>query len=286
MEEKMSINGKWKYEDLTWDEVNQAVENKLIPVLPVGTIEQHGPHLPIKMDRWTATEISKEECKRHPSRLLFMPEIPYGYTTHVMDFPGSVTIHHETFIRYVVDVLKSVAYHGFKKIIVINGHGSNMPPLDLAIRRVNMETSSEVSLTAWWNLTAVNPDFMSKWRESKYPGGCAHAGEAETSLALHLDENIVNMENAKSEKGLNKYNSSYQWIDLWAAGPVNTTSWTSTFTDSGICGEADKATKEKGKMIFEEAVKNLIGWADEFFANPKPKRIDHHVVKPDFNVPG
>ena len=282
----MSTNGKWKYEDLTWHEVNQAVENKVIPVLPIGTIEQHGPHLPIKMDRWTATEISKEACKRHPGRLLFMPEIPYGYTTHVMDFPGSVTVHHETFIRYVVDVLKSVAYHGFKKIIVINGHGSNMSPLDLAIRRVNMETSSEVSLAAWWSLTSVNPDFMSKWRESKYPGGCAHAGEAETSLALHLDENIVNMENAKSEKGLNKYNSSYQWVDLWAAGPVNTTSWTSTFTDSGICGEADKATKEKGKMIFEEAVRNLIGWADEFFANPKPKRIDHHVVKPDFNVPG
>ena len=205
MEAKMSINGKWKYEDLTWDEVNQAVKNKLIPVLPVGTIEQHGPHLPIKMDRWTATEISREACKRHSSRLLLMPEIPYGYTTHVMDFPGSVTVHHETFIRYVVDVLKSVAYHGFKKIIVINGHGSNMPPLDLATRRVNMETNSEVSLAAWWTLTTVNPDFMSKWRESKYPGGCAHAGEAETSLALHLDEHLVNMQHAKSEEGLNKY---------------------------------------------------------------------------------
>ena len=95
------------------------MENGLIPVLPVGTIEQHGPHLPIKMDRWTATEISKEACKRHQERLLFMPPISYGYTTHVMDFPGSITIHHETFIRYVLDVLKSVAYHGFKKIIVI-----------------------------------------------------------------------------------------------------------------------------------------------------------------------
>ena len=111
-------------------------------------------------------------------------------------------------------------------------------------------------------------------------------GEAETSLALHLDEHLVNMQHAKSEEGLNKYNSSYQWVDLWAAGPVNTISWTSTFTDSGICGEADKATKEKGNLIFEEAVSNLIGWSDEFFSNPKPKRVDHHLVKPDFNVPG
>jgi creatinine amidohydrolase len=51
----MAINGKWRYEDLTWPEMNQAVEAGLIPVLPVGTMEQHGPHLPVKMDRWTAT---------------------------------------------------------------------------------------------------------------------------------------------------------------------------------------------------------------------------------------
>ena len=197
----MPINGKWKFEDLTWPEVNLAVENGLIPVLPVGTIEQHGPRLPIKMDRWTATEISKEACKRHQERLLFMPPISYGYTTHVMDFTGSITIHHETFIRYVLDVLKSVAYHGFKKIIVINGHGSNMPPLDLACRRANIETTSEVSLAAWWNLITADPEFMPKWRESIFPGGCAHSGEAETSLGLHLDENIIKMEETKTEMG-------------------------------------------------------------------------------------
>ena len=98
----------------------------------MGTVEQHGPHLPIKMDLWTADSVANEAARRRPDRLLAMPVIPYGFTTHVMDFPGSVTVHHETFIRYVVDVLKSVVYHGFKKVIVVNGHGSNVPPLDLA----------------------------------------------------------------------------------------------------------------------------------------------------------
>jgi len=281
----MPINGKWKFEDLTWPEVNLAVENGLIPVLPVGTIEQHGPHLPIKMDRWTATEISKEACKRHQERLLFMPPISYGYTTHVMDFPGSITIHHETFIRYVLDVLKSVAYHGFKKIIVINGHGSNMPPLDLACRRANIETTSEVSLAAWWNLITADPEFMPKWRESIFPGGCAHSGEAETSLGLHLDETIIKMEETKTEMGTGD-GSKYTWLDLFANGPINKTTWTSTYTESGICGEADKATKLKGEMIFEEAVSNLIEWGDEFYNTPKIERVDHHTVKPDFNTPG
>ena len=84
----MAINGKWVYEDLTWAEMNQAVEAGLIPVLPVGTMEQHGPHLPVKMDRWTATEVARAACEQPAARLLFMPPVAYGYTTHVMDFPG------------------------------------------------------------------------------------------------------------------------------------------------------------------------------------------------------
>ena len=151
-----------RFENLTWPEVNDAVEKGLIPVLPVGTVEQHGPHLPIKMDLWTADSVANEAARRRPDRLLAMPVIPYGYTTHVMDFPGSVTVHHETFMRYVIDVVKSVVYHGFKKVIMINGHGSNAPPLDLAARRVMIETDAVVSLTNWWSLIQVDPDFTAR----------------------------------------------------------------------------------------------------------------------------
>ncbi len=283
----MAINGKWRYEDLTWPEMNQAIEAGLIPVLPVGTMEQHGPHLPVKMDRWTATEVAKEASRRHPDRLLFMPPVSYGYTTHVMDFPGSVTIHHETFIRYVVDILKSLAYHGFSKIIVVNGHGSNMPPLDLACRRANIETEANVALTSWWNLTAADPEFMKTWRESHFPGGCAHSGEAETSLALHLDTELIQMDKAKREDiKFHEHDSKFQWVDMWAAGPVNVVSWTSEYTESGVCGEAQLATPEKGKMLFDEAVKNLIAWADEWHAREDLARVDHHAAKPLSPLPG
>ncbi len=88
---------KWRYENLRWPEVNDAVENGLVPILPVGTVEQHGPHLPIKMDMWTAPEIAAEAARRRPDRLLVMPVVPYGFTTHVMDFPGTITVHPDTF---------------------------------------------------------------------------------------------------------------------------------------------------------------------------------------------
>ena len=278
---------KYRYEDLTWPEINEAVERELIPVLPVGTIEQHGPHLPTKMDMWTAREVAGEAARRRPDRLVVMPVIPYGYTTHVMDFPGSITIHHETFIRYVVDVLKSLCYHGFKKLIVVNGHGSNMPPLELAARRVMLETDAVVSWASWWQLTMADPDFKDRWRESHFPGGCAHSGEAETSLALHLDETLVDMDGAEDhETWTNANRSKFQYVDLFAVGPVSISTWTSTYTEKGVCGDPTLATREKGRLLFEEAVTRLIEWADEFHAREFKPRVDHHVRKPTTPVPG
>lgn len=276
-----------RFEDLTWPEVNDAVSKGMIPVLPVGTMEQHGPHLPIKMDRWTATEVVNEAARKHRERLLAMPPVSYGYTTHVMDFPGSITIHHETFIRYVVDILKSLAYHGFKRIIIVNGHGSNVPPLDLAARRAILETDAMVAMTSWWSLAAANPSYMKKWRQSHFPGGCADACEAETSMALHMDASLVQMDKAKDvEIEVNAVKSKYHWVDLWAAGPVAVTGWTSTYTENGTAGEPSIATKVKGRKLFTEAVKNLIEFSDEFANRKYLPRKDHHVTKPTIPVPG
>ena len=71
------MNNSHRFENLTWPEVNEAVEKGLIPILPVGTVEQHGPHLPIKMDLWTADSVANEAARRRPDRLLAMPVIPY-----------------------------------------------------------------------------------------------------------------------------------------------------------------------------------------------------------------
>jgi len=276
---------KYRYEDLTWPEVNEAVKAGRMPVLPVGATEQHGHHLPIKVDRWEVTSIVDEAARRKPDRLLTMPPVPYGYTTATMDFPGTITIHHETFMRYVIDILKSLAYHGFEKMIVINGHGSNMPPLDLACRRANMETGSQVALAGWWELTLVDPEVVKTWRESFYPGGCSHAGEMETSVALHLDASVVKMDLADSYPE-GPPESKYLWGDLAGHGPVSITRWHGEGSDSGVHGEAKLATAEKGKIIFEEAVKNLIEFADEFHARPLPNRRDHHDSEPLSKLPG
>ena len=130
--------------------------------------------------------------------MLVLPTVSYGYTGHVMDFPGTINNDFEHFMHHVLDITKSLAYHGFKKIILLNGHGSNMPNLDLVARRTNLETDAECLPIQWWNLLTVDKEFLPSWRQSKFPGGCAHACELETSLYLYLDGDNVRKDKIKS----------------------------------------------------------------------------------------
>ena len=160
---------EYRYEKLTWPEINDAVDFGKVCIIPIGAVEQHGPHLPLDVDLVCPTGIANGAGRESAEKILVLPTIPYGYTGHVMDFPGTVNTHFETFISGVLDVTKSLAYHGFKKIVLLNGHGSNMPNLDLVARRTNLETDAECILAAWWNLLTVDPEFLPGWRESKIP---------------------------------------------------------------------------------------------------------------------
>ena len=277
----------FRFEDLTWPEVNDAVEAGRIPVLPVGTIEQHGPHLPLKIDRWTSTSIVDEAARRSNGLLLAMPPVSYGYTSHVMDFPGSMTIHHETFIRYLVDIGLSLVYHGFKKLIFINGHGSNQQPTELAVRRIMLESDAWAAMASWWNLTQANSGFMETWRDSEFPGGAAHAGEAETAIALHMDADAVRMDLAADQvTDTNQQESKYHWVDLFGSGPVKMDGYTSTYTPDGTQGTPTVATAAKGKLLFEEAVNNLVEFGREMSERDYLPRVDHHRRKPTIARPG
>ena len=164
---------EYRYEKLTWPEINDAVDLGKVCIVPCGAVEQHGPHLPLDVDIVCPTGIATGAGREVPDKMLVLPVVAYGYTGHVMDFPGTINQHFEHFIHHVLDITKSLAYHGFKKIVLLNGHGSNMPNLDLVARRTNLETDAECVLAAWWNLLTVDKEFLPRWRQSKFPGGCA-----------------------------------------------------------------------------------------------------------------
>src|SRR5687767_535219 len=96
-----------RYEKLTWPEVNDAVEMRKVCIIPCGAVEQHGPHLPLDVDIVCPTEIARGAARLIPDKLLVLPTVCYGYTGHVMDFPGTINNHFEHFIDHVLDITKS-----------------------------------------------------------------------------------------------------------------------------------------------------------------------------------
>ncbi|MSU72321.1 MAG: creatininase family protein [Opitutus sp.] len=277
---------EYRYEKLTWPDINDAVDLGKVCIIPCGAVEQHGPHLPLDVDMVCPSGIARGAGALVPGKMLVLPTVCYGYTGHVMDFPGTINNHYEHFINHVLDITKSLAYHGFKKIMLLNGHGSNMPNLDLVARRTNLETDAECILGAWWNLLTVDKDFLPRWRESKFPGGCAHACELETSLYLYLDGDNVRTDKIKSGTiSFNEEESPFNFVDLFGVGPASLISWTSSYSATGVLGEAELATPEKGKEAYEEAVKQLVRFVTWFKDRPKDRRLDLHRRKPTMPMP-
>ena len=277
---------EYRYEKLTWPEINDAVDLGKVCIVPCGAVEQHGPHLPLDVDLMCPCGIAYGTGREIPASLLVLPVVAYGYTGHVMDFPGTINTDFEHFMHSVLDITKSLAYHGFKKIILLNGHGSNMPNLDLVARRTNLETDAECTLVGWWNLLSVDKTFMPSWRESKFPGGCSHACELETSLYLYLDGDNVRKDLIKSGTiSFNEEGSPFNWVDLFTAGAATTVSWTSSYSDTGVLGDAELASPEKGRRAYEEAVKQLVRYVTWWKERPKDVRRDFHRNPPTMPLP-
>ena len=117
-------------------------------------------------------------------------------------------------------------------------------------------------------------------------GGCAHAGELETSLYLYLDEDNVRKD--KIENGdisFNNEESPFNFVDLFQQGPATIVSWTSSYSDSGVLGEAKLATVEKGERVYNEAVKQLCKLCAWFKDRPKDVRKDRHRTPPTMPIP-
>src|SRR5579863_7261331 len=118
---------KYRYGEMTWPEVKAAAARPCVAIVPIATLEDHGPHLPIDTDLLLCASVCEEAASRAAGRVVLIPPINHGYTPHHLDFPGAITIGAHTLIEYGLDVCKSLAHHGFERILIVNGHGSNTP---------------------------------------------------------------------------------------------------------------------------------------------------------------
>jgi creatinine amidohydrolase len=268
---------EWRYDRLTWPEMNEAIARRPQPVvaIPIGAVEDHGPHMPLSTDNDILETVLAECGRRAKGDLLVLPTIPFGLDEHHMDFPGTIAIEMKTCIDYLTQVATSVARHGFTHLMIVNGHGSNAPICDLAARQCVLNTGI-ICASASFN-AAINPALVQDILEAHRrggPGSVAHAGEYETSMMLYVLPDYVQMDKAQRDIGqlkLKYFNWDhpdpvvYSWQDWW-----------SRFSKEGIAGDAAAATREFGEILFEATVTRFVELIREFRTIPIRDRVDHH----------
>lgn len=271
MLKKVEYGKSYRYDSYTWEELNEIVKQDRVALLPVGSVEQHGKHLPVDADNFILEQMCIAAAEKAPDDVLLLPLIPYGFCLHHFDFPGPLSVKGQHLSDFVLDITKSLAHHGFKRILIINGHGSNASYLDDAARRTVIETDAICG--SFISYKVANKE-IARLRESEWPGGIAHACEMETSVYLYLAKSRVKMEKAVKEIGFQ--NSKFHWIDTIGPAPLRMRTWWSTISKSGVVGDATLANVEKGKKIFEAVVNNLVELIKEFRQREIKARQDFH----------
>ena len=264
----MSVAQEYRYNRLTWPEMNEAIGMQKVVLLPTGSTEQHGRHLPLDTDAFLVESVCMEVGRRAADRVLVLPTVAYGLNMHHIDFPGTIHIEPETFIAFCLNVTKSVAYHGFQKILLVNGHGSNGPLVDLVARKTVLATQSLCAAVNYIGLA------MDAFREVQETPVVAHADELETSLYLYLAPERVRMDQAAA--GCDVV-GTYLSSDSTPNYPVRFSDYWGRWTQRGVHGDPTVATPEKGRVIFEAAVTRTIEIVDEWRAWPIENRSDQHT---------
>jgi creatinine amidohydrolase/Fe(II)-dependent formamide hydrolase-like protein len=238
---------------LTWPEAERRFEEIDIALLPVGAIEQHGPHLPLDTDAWDAERICDdvaEACSR--PKPIVLPLIPYGVSYHHDDFAGTISISPDTLSRMVHEIGIAAARNGVRKLLIINGHGGNAAALHFAAQTINRDTgiftavdTGESSDTDIDELTDTPND--------------VHAGEVETSTTLALRPELVQMSLARPM--IPRFSSHY--LDFTSKRGVGWYAHTKKISENGVLGDPTKASAEKGQKMWQIMVDNLVEFVED-----------------------
>lgn len=254
---------KYLFSEMAWPEVKEAVDKGYLAVIPVGSLEQHGKHLPLNVDYFLCERVV-HQVARMLNRVVVLPTVVYGRSAHHLPFCGTVSLKTDTYINLIYDILDSLTHHGFRKIVIINGHGGNRGALATAVGKFMEEGngSPQIYLCNYYSFAA---DRIKEIRESEI-GGMAHAGEYETSLSLYLQEKLVEMEKAVKRIPRSPI-PEYIYADLLGDSSVSL-SITSreedrafyeyTFSESGVAGDPTLASQEKGEMIYKYVVEDMV----------------------------
>ena len=250
-------------ERMTWPEVEEAIGRGVDAVLiPVGTTEQHGPHMPLDTDCVIARSLAIRTADLGNAEgvsILVAPTLNVTLSWYHMQFPGSMRLSTTTFLQVFREVCDSLVHHGFENVVAVNGHGGNIAALTVAINHYFETTGRRVFLVQWWDLAS---DVL-----ADVEGPMIHAEEAETSLALALGQTVYEDRATRDayDRGAAVREAGLPWssfgrYEMRARGPgvVVPMDMLRDITPSGVVGDATKARRETGEKMLAVLIPRIV----------------------------
>lgn len=244
-----------KFTELTWTDIQEAVKNDVGVILPVGSTEQHGYHLPLATDSLLAEDLALAVAEN--TNMLVAPPITYGYRSRPLTgggqtFPGTTSLSGKVFMSMIEDIVCEFLRHGFKKIVLLNWHFENQnfiyEAAYTALERIGKLESTPNGpkiMVMELSFSELSERTMDLLFQGDFPGwGTEHAAILETSLMLHLHEQLV-----KFELAVNDQAEEIPWYDIL---PIPS----KLIPNSGTLWKARLASKEKGEAAWKEITEN------------------------------
>jgi creatinine amidohydrolase len=238
---------------MTWEEIAERLKTVDTAILPCGSIEQHGPHLPVDIDFFDVVYLSRRvaEAVSDPKPFV-LPAIPFGVSYHHDEFKGTISVTNDALSRFIYDLGCSLARNGIRKLIILNGHGDNAPTLQHAAQMINRDTHIFVCVETG-ETSDVDLNNMIETPSD------VHGGEIETSTTLALRPELVKMEKAAAQTM--SFGSRY--LDFTSSRGVPWYVRTKRLSDTGVMGDPTKATAKKGKQMWEIMIGHLVKFVEE-----------------------
>ncbi len=243
--------------DLSWPEVGAIRDQVETVLIPVGSNEQHGPNLALKMDIVGATEFCRRASAMRNPELMVAPSMPWGVSFHHMNFPGTITLTAETFIQTLVEVVGSLMEHGFERFMIVNGHGGNIAPLGNTLVRINEELGPTFVGAATY-FSFADRELGAKFGFDKDIIG--HACQMETSAAMFLAPEIVKTDALAAG---DMTDLTYEFRGTLQRYGVTVPYRFDEYTRNGALGDARKSTAEIGEEMMTSALNNFVAFMDE-----------------------
>ena len=252
-----------EWANLKAHELRALANDNAVVVAPVAALEQHGPHLPVQVDSRLATEVSHRAARKaYDTRpTVVLPVVWSGLSEHHMPFGGTITLDYTTLYAVFRCIVDSVRRHGFRDVLILNGHGGNIAASQVMAQDLTRELDDVTVVAATYWLEAASRLAPILDEQSTV----LHAGEAETSMMLHLTPELVDdsdLASLKTEADLSFLavgEGSYRWRDLTAVTP------------NGVLGDPSTASATKGELLLEaasDAIADLITSADTWAPPP------------------